>query len=284
MKKSICALFLCLCCVFCCSCGQARNVSAQVFETNAFRLVRQVDNNEKISLSYVFPLNSFELKGLGFAEKQINAFKFYLTTYVNALAQNNRQKQTEGVSVGGCEYYDQFDGLGFKIVFENIDAQKKFFGIDETNSESGESENKTSSGLFIKTTKLKTNFPFSTKSAGDMKMVVLMAISSWASDQSLTQMQKKEVQNILNDSKFVYDFGSKQTSLKSEVMYDDQNFHHNVFIKTFEQLEKENKITFYTTMPNYPVWYLSALLVVILGMIFAFFYIKVKKKSNIIKK
>lgn len=252
--------------------------SADVFESNAFRLVRQVGSDGKIGLAYIFPVNSTKLSEKGYSEQQISVFKFYLSTYVNALAQTNKNKATNGTNVGTCQYFSDVDGLGFSIIFDDLSAQNLFFGVQE-NSSSGE-VNKKTTGLFMRKTELTTSFPFSQNSAGDLKMIVLMAMSSWASDQNLSSEQKKSVQEILNESVFVYDFATTQTSLLSDVMYDDQNFHHNVFVKTFDQLESDNSITFYSTSPNYPIWYLSALLVVVFGMVIKLLFYKAKTKSK----
>lgn len=280
MKKAIYTLFLLLISVFCLtSCGQASVVSAQIFETNAFRLVRQVSNDGKIGMEYVFPVNSSRLSELGYTATQIATYKFYLTTYVNALAQNNRAKATAGTKVESSQYFSDVDGIGFSIIFDDTEAQNLFFGVQD-DGESSKENNYNSSGFFIKKTEVKTTFPFSQNSAGDLKMLVLMAMSSWANDQSLSDSQKKEVQQILNDSVFIYDFGSTQTSLKSQLMYDDENFHHNVFIKSFDQLEGTPEIVFYTESPNYPVWYLSALVIVIADMTIAFFVVKNKKRRR----
>ncbi len=276
MKKSIYALFLCFCvCLTLCGCGQP--VSKQPFETNAFRLVRQTSGTGEIALAYVFPLNSIQLQAQGYTKKQIETYKFYLMTYVNALAQNNRAKQTEGASVCSAQYFTDVDGIGFVISFEDLNAQKKFFGVEDSQSSSAEQK---SAGLFMKTTTMTTNFPFSKTSAGDFKMICLMAISSWANDQNLTEDQKKSAQQILDESVFVYDFSTQQTSLKSDLMYDDENFHHNVFVKTQAQLENDNQITFWTSIPNYPIWYASALVIVVLGMTVAFMWVKIKRKTR----
>ena len=280
MKKTIYTLFLLLLSVVCLtSCGQTYTVSAEIFESNAFRLVRQVSNDQKICMQYIFPVNSNELKDLGYTESQILTYKFYLSSYVNTLAQNNRSKITTGTQVGSSQYFSDIDGVGFSIIFDDLESQNRFFGVqDET--QSLKKNNYRSSGLLMKRTEMKTTFPFSKNSAGDLKMLVLMAMSSWANDQNLSDAQKKEVQNILNDSLFIYDFATTQTSLKSQIMYDDENFHHNVFIKNHDQLETSAEIVFYTESPNYPVWYFSALLIVVLGMLIAFFVIKTKNKSN----
>lgn len=276
MKKTICTLFLCIClCITFCGCGQP--VSTQAFETNAFRIVRQVNNDGEIALAYIFPVNSSKLIDQGYDEKQIETYKFYLTSYVNALAKSNRERETAGVSVGSSQYFTDVDGIGFVIKFDNLESQKKFFGLENSSNTSSE---KKSSGFFMKTTKLIANFPLSQDSAGDFKLVCLMAISAWANDQGLNELKKKEIQNVLNDAVYIYDFGSQQTALKSDIMYEDENFRHNVFIKTFAELKSGQEIAFWTSTPNYPVWYLSTFLFVIISMLIAYFVLKRKKISK----
>lgn len=275
MKKTIYALFLCLCVIFLSSCGRNIDVTTQVFETNAFRLVRQVNSEGNIGLAYVFPLNASELNGLGYSESQVLAFRFYLTSYVNALAQTNREKETEGAKVGSAQYFDDVDGIGFVIKFEDLAAQKRFFGVENSQQNSS---NKNSSGFLLKKTKMITNFPFSKTSAGNLKMISLMAISSWANDQDLSEDQREKVKDIFDQSVFIYDFSSQQTSIKSELMYDDEGFHHNVFVKSQHELEENCEIEFWTISPNYPIWYGSALVGVLVAMLFSFYVFKKKNK------
>ncbi len=277
MKKSVYTLFLCICiCFCCCGCATVQTSSEDIFQTNAFRLLRQTANSGQIGMAYIFPVNSKELSAQGYSEKQIETFKFYLTTYINALAKNNALKASEGVSVGNCQYYKDIDGIGFAITFENAEAQNKFFGVEEV--QGSNSAKKQSSGFFIKKTTLKTNFPFSKKSAGDLKMICLMAMSSWASDQNLDEQQLEKVKQILEKSVFIYDFSTQQSGLRSEIVYEDENFYHNVFIKTFEQFENDNEIMFWTMTPNYPIWYIFAL-VFVLFLMFLFLII-LRKKAN----
>ena len=69
-----------------------------VRQTNAFRILRRVDEDGRISIDYVFPVNSLILQESGVQAKQVENFKFYLSTFVNALAQNNKSRANEGVT------------------------------------------------------------------------------------------------------------------------------------------------------------------------------------------
>ncbi len=256
--------------------SQTEAASSQCFETNAFRLIKQSNSDGKIGMAYVFPVNSAELSTQGYTQQQIETYKFYLTTYVNALAKNNSLKATEGTAVGACQYFSDVDGLGFVITFENLEAQKLFFGVTE---DSQTSSNKQGTGLFIKKTTITTSFPISKTSAGNLKMICLMAISSWANDQNLSEQQTAAAKKILDNSVFIYDFCMQQSGLKSEMMYNDGNFYHNIFVTKQENLENAS-ISFWTETPNYPVWYLSALIVVILGMTVVFIIAKRNRIKN----
>lgn len=127
---------------------------------------------------------------------------------------------------------------------------------------------------------MQSTFPVSsTKAAEDLKLISSMAISSWTADSNISAEKKSAVLADLEKSIFIYDFATTQTSLKSELMYDDENFHHNVFIKTLADLEENNQITFFTTYPNTPVWYATALVIVIAGMCVAYVILSKKKKQ-----
>lgn len=256
--------------------AQTEAASSQCFETNAFRLLRQTSAEGQIAMAYVFPVNSAELSEQGYTQQQIETYRFYLTTYVNALAKNNAMKATEGTTVGTCQYFSDVDGLGFVMTFEDAEAQNRFFGVSESGQSSSDKE---SSGFFVKKTTIKTSFPFSKTSAGNFKMVCLMAVSSWANDQNLSEQQTANAKKIFDDSLFIYDFATQQSGLKSELMYEDENLFHNVFIKKQEDLENAS-ISFWTEMPNYPIWYLTALIVVVVGMVVAFVVSKKKLKTR----
>ena len=283
MKKTIYTLFLLFSFLSVAFLNQTNiafaNVS-EILQPNAFRLIRQVSSDGQIAMAYVFPVNSSILAEKGFTVSEITTFKFYLTSYVNMLAKNNKEKSFDGVKISNAQYFSDVDGIGFSMVFESLDAQSKFFGISNTQQGDSSKSSQQSSGFFIKTICFKTNFPFSQNSAGDLKMVVLMAVSSWANDQNMTEDEKQNVQQILNSSTFIYDFASAQTSLKSEIMYDDENFHHNVFIKTYDQLKSTPEILFFTKQINTPVWYGMALFLVISVMIVVYLILKYKKKRD----
>lgn len=250
-------------------------LNQQICETNAFRISRHVDDEGKIYLSYCFPVNSSFMQESGFSDVDINTFKFYLTIYVNALAKSNRDREIEGVSVGGCAYFSKYDALGFTIVFDNLELQKKFFNVEDSSSSSSQSK---SSGFFIKKLEIETAFPISSsKSAEDVEAICIMATNSWCNDNGISDEKKNIVIENFDKAIFVYDFASVNDDLKSDVMYSDENGCHNVFIKTKSEIEDNNKICFWITMPNRPVWYLSALFVVLIAVLVAVFAVKREK-------
>lgn len=281
MKKSIFALFLLILSAFCfVGCGQSKGLADfNITEKNAFRIIRQADDSGKVALSYIFPVNCELLQQQNFSESEIKTYRFYLSTFVNALAKQNRDKNVVGVSVSNCTYFTDVDGLGFSIVFENLDAQKRFFGEDEKDPDKPSSSNTKISGFFVRKVEFQTSFPISENSAKDLRQICEMAISSCCKDNNISSEKQAFAIKQLESAKYIYDFATTQKQLKSETMYDDQNFHHNLFVKTSEQL-KDNKITFYTTYANTPVWYATALCAVILGMTISYFVLKDKKKET----
>lgn len=247
---------------------------------NAFRIVRQASDSGQIVLSYVFPLNSEKMKEVGVEEKDILVYKFYLTTYVNSLVQNSKSRQGKGVVVSNCLYFESVDGVGYSIAFENIDAQKRYFGTSDEQEKSNAIKTK-SKGFFMKTTYLQTTFPISSQAVADnLKAVCKYALSSWCKNEEVSQGIKEKLELLLDESIFVYDFATQQSSLQSDVMYQDEIFSHNVFVKTYAELAEDNKITFWVTAPNKPVWYFAALVVVVLSIAIAFLIVKVKKNHK----
>lgn len=284
MKKTIYTLFLLAILLLGVPCQNAYAFAdnVNVFEQNAFRIARKSYADGHISLSYIFPLNTARLKNAGFSDAEVTVYRFYLMTYVNALAKSNAEKVCEGVRVESGQYFTDVDGIGFSVAFENLDAQKRFFGVTDDSKTPKNNQHK--SGFFVTKTSITTSFPISNeKSAGDLKLICLMAVSSWATNSSLSKEKKNAVTQIYDDSIFVYDFATQTRGLKSEVMYEDENFVHNVFSKTLAQIKDDPQITFWVTSINTPVWYLSALVVVGTGMVGAWVAVKVvqkKKKSR----
>ena len=103
--------------------------NAVILEKNAFRILRQTNLDGEIVLVYVFPLNSAKMQEIGFSNDEIKTYRFYLTTYVNALSQNSKKKNVDGVNVGNCLYFADIDGVGFAIKFDSPDAQNRFLVV-----------------------------------------------------------------------------------------------------------------------------------------------------------
>lgn len=281
MRKIIIALFLLICFlnVFLPKSNVAL-ANDEICQQNAFRIVRYADSQGKISLSYIFPVNQKKLKEEGFSEEEISVFRFYLTTYVNALTQSNKEKEIEGVEVKNCQYFVDIDGVGFSIVFDDIDAQNKFFNVEENRIENSSTKRKTS-GFFIKKIKIETIFPISsTKVADNLKEICFMAINSWCNNEKISEEKRKNIIDIYNDAVYIYDFASLNENLKSSVMYDDEIFHHNVFTKSQNDIENDNKIVFWVEWINKPVWYLLAAFFVVMGMVVSYIVLNFKQKKK----
>lgn len=272
MKKTIFALFLCLFCgIFLCGAGFD---TTSYLNKNAFRLSRQTNADGSLSISYVFPVNSDVVLKNG-NERDLQTYKFYLYSYVLALAGQNKAKEVDGVQVGDVVYFKDVDGVGFSISFDDVDAQKKFFGSSES-TENQNTQTKTS-GFFMTKTELSIPFPFSKESAESYKQICAMAINSWC------QAEEKSAARYiaaLEDSVFIYDYASLTKSLKSEQMYKGENFYHNVFIKTQSEIANSPSITFYTSVPNVAAWYSLAVVIVVCGSFVAYKLLKNKQKSK----
>ena len=232
--------------------------NAVILEKNAFRILRQTNLDGEIVLAYVFPLNSAKMQEIGFSNDEIKTYRFYLTTYVNALSQSSNKKHVDGVSVGNCLYFADIDGVGFAIKFDSPDAQNRFFGVDEDDKNGNKSQTKIS-GFFIKKLTLKTTFPFSEKSASDVKQICAMAVGSWCKDNVVDAEKKTKFLEVFDDSIFVYDFGSQNANLKSSTMYKSDGLFHNVFAKDINEIKENPEIEFYVKEVNKPIWYIFVL-------------------------
>ena len=264
-----------------CGCGADVVDYSKIYEKNAFRIIRQADNSGKIVVSYIFPVNSAILSEKGVSEEQIKTYRLFLSTYVNALAEQNKEKAVGGVSVEKVAYFSDVDGIGFSILFDNIEAQQNFFGNEPNQEEdkNQETQKPVQSGFFIKKTEIQTKFPISSvSSAKNLKQINMLALTSWAKFLNLSDISV--FSGMFDESVFIYDYATKQTALKSDVCYDDANFHHNVFIKSEAEIENDNKISFFTVYPNTPIWYALAIGITLIGMIIVYFVLKNKKSRK----
>lgn len=279
MKKSICTLFLFI--IMFCFFGCSQEVpTVDIFQSDAFRILKSTDSSGYIGLSYIFPLNSDLMKEKGFNEDERMLYRFYLSSYVNALAKVNRDKDVDGVDVGYCTYIADVDGIGFSISFKSLEKQKEFFGVGDDESQDTP-ENKTeSSGFFMKKLSLKTNFPISENSAQSLKDICLLAVNSTCESANISAERKTIMESVFEKSIFIYDFASYSNTLKSDNMYEANGINHNIFFKSMEQLKNDSTIEFYVTGPNHAVWYGAALVLVCVCMAGIFIVCKIRSKKK----
>ena len=282
MKKSVFTLFLLTIFLFFSGCG--KNVEAKskdyVFETNSYRIVRKIDSENKILLSYIFPLNT-DFMEKHFSKNQVDTYKFYMAVYVNALINLNKQKAKQGVKIGECLYFMDVDGIGFSILFDNVSAQNNFFVSEEKEEERKTETKRKTSGFLFQKTYLETSFPVSSKEDADnLKTVCVLAISSWSKECNISESDKQKVLDNLSEARFVYDFAVQTNQLQSEVMYDENGFHHNVFSKSINEIENDSKITFYVRQVNKGAVCLLTLIVVLVGVGVALFVVKIGEKKK----
>ena len=273
--KKIYTLFLLVVCFIAFAGCDKQQLNSAVLEKNAYRIERQVQQDGTISLSYIFPVYS-DMLADNFTKEEISVYKFYLASYINALAKAN-VKDDRNIVVSTCNYDENIDGFGFKIKFNNINIQKQFFA--SKNQEENNLTKIQTKGFFIKKIIIKTQFPIASKKvAGDLKMVSLLAISSWARECEIDDARKQIVLDKLNQAKYIYDFSVYGEGIYSSVMYQENGFSHNVFVKTFEELDEDNTITFYTKTVDKGLVYITITCLVCLGVMIALIVLKYKEK------
>ncbi len=287
MKKSIYTLFLLICFVVANfgfasnqvfakmqveSCAQSESYTQQ----NAIRVQRSVD--EKITLSYILPANSAKMREIGISEGKISTFRFFLSIYVSAWANGFKDKLCEGVSLQNCVYWQQFDGVGFSLIFDDLASQQKFFGTEGQQSTQQKPKEK---GLFFKKICVSTTFPIaSEESAKSLQKICCLAIEDWAKEENVENEKVQNLSNFLQNCNFIYDFSTTKNGLLSDDMYFEDEVCHHFFAKTLTQIKQDPTISFWTKTANKPVWCLSVLIVVLLGMAVAFFVINFKQKNR----
>jgi len=278
MKKAIYTLFLSIfIACFLTGCGATPQLN-QIVENNAYHIFRKTNEDGSIFLSYVFPVN-IDVFDETFTENEKNVYLFYLTTYVNALAKTSRDKSDADVIVENCKYYTDIDGIGFTIIFKNLQEQKTFFGAGDDNS--SQQTQTHISGIFVKKISFETQFPISnTTSANNLKAVSLLAIASWAKDCEIGKEKQNKLTNKISQAKFVYDFAVCGKGLDSDCMYQENGYSHNVFCKSMEEIEENPNITFFVKEVNRGIFYFLAVVSVCGGVVLSLLIIKRKEKGK----
>ena len=287
MKKSIYTLFLLICFV-----GATFGfASSQVFaetqeescaqnqsytQPNAIRVQRIID--DKITHSYILPANSAKMREIGILEDKISTFRFFLSIYVSAWANSFKDRLCEGVSLQNCVYWQEFDGVGFSLIFDDLASQQKFFGVQ---GQVGKVQKPNEKGLFFKKISVSTSFPIATEeSAKSLQKICFFAIEDWAKEENIEDEKVQKLTDFLQNCNYIYDFSTPNRTLISDNMYFEDEVCHHFFVKNLAQIKQNPTITFWTKTTNKPVWWLSVLLVVLVGMSVAFLSIKIRQKCR----
>lgn len=283
MKKSSYTLFLLMCFMLStfalsenktnlCASGEACAQSQSYTQFNAVRIIRSVD--EKITISYILPVNSAEMRKSGISQDEISTYKFYLSIYVTAWANSFVDKVVDGVNIKKCVYWQEFDGMGFSLIFDDVLAQQKFFGGQGQSTAMAKPKEK---GFLFKKTIVSTTFPISSEeSAKSFQKICLMAMESWQKEEGVESEKVQKLTDFLQKCDYIYDFSGGQKGLCSQNSYEVEGVVHNVFVKTLEQIKEDPTITFWIKTANKPVWCLLALVTVLIVMTGCFLWINCK--------
>lgn len=275
MKKSVYALFLLLILLF--SFAPNEKCFAQGVEP-AFYIMKRVNKSGESKLTYVFPVNSTFMTQ-NFSNDEVLKYKFFLISYVGALAQKHKEKEIDGVKVGDVTYFEDVDGLGFSIFFSNSEKQGEFFGSSK--DQKPVNERVTKKGIFLQKIVFEIEFPIKDKeSAEGFQSVCLLAIDAWAKECEIPLAGTQKVVQNLQKFDFVYDFSTENGGYLSKKMYKENGFTHNVFSKSIEEIEKDNKIRIYVQGINKANVYLFVTILTCLGMALAMVIIKTKEKAK----
>ena len=275
MKKSVYTLFLLFVFIFLfCQCETAR---AQ-YDASSFYITKRLSANGETKLSYAFPINSNFMKQ-NFSNDEVMKYKFFLVTYIGALARKYKEKETDGVRVSEVTYFEDVDALGFSILFENNKKQKIFFENSENTINTDEKIIK--KGIFLQKIIFEIDFPIKDKeSAEDFQSICLLSIDAWAKECKISAEKKDKIVQKILKSVFVYDFSMENGVFKSKKMYKENGFTHNVFEKNLDDIERDEKITFYVQLINKANIYIAVTILTCLGVAAAIVIIKIKEKRQ----
>ena len=214
-----------------------------------------------------------------FSNDEVMKYKFFLVTYIGALARKYKEKETDGVRVSEVTYIEDVDALGFSILFENNKKQKIFFENSENTINTDEKIIK--KGIFLQKIIFEIDFPIKDKeSAEDLQSICLLSIDAWAKECKISAEKKDKIVQKILKSVFVYDFSMENGVFKSKNMYKENGFTHNVFEKNLDDIERDEKITFYVQLINKANIYIAVTILTCLGVAAAIVIIKIKEKRQ----
>ena len=254
-------------------------------ESGKICLIR-VFNGQKNSFVYLFPVQSNEFENVGVNKLEVEGFKFYLKSQIATIAKNYQEKikDIDDASVSMVKFYENYDAVGFEIVFQTLASYQEFFGDKSDNENGDEKKEKEESGLFVKKTTHKTQFPFQKNVVETLNTLYSVTVQAWAETFNIDIQKENYLLDVFSRNSYCYEIVSPYKLIRSENMEEKDGVYYNIFNMTQKEIEENGEIVFWTQEINYGWWYFFALLFTLIFTMIFLLFDKWKRKGKIKEK
>ena len=182
---------------------------------------------------------------------------------------NEKYKINDGVVISNVLYLTQSDSVGFVIKYYSLDCWNYYHEPNNNQEVNNESKN-----IFIKKTVSKSQFVFSNNMDDEMM------VGKKYKDLYLSSAKGLSFENDLNDYSpdFVYSYSTPYKKLHSnaDMQFSNNELYYHIWKVNDGELGKEKEISVWQNEINYGMWYLFALIIVLLptGLILTVYGLK----------
>lgn len=262
-----------------------------IFPSSSISLGLALENNGQVTQEVTFSFQKDNLTKLNVKDKLIEEVKSNLISAVNvlrnefyisflviySLSPNPEFKIGESVLVSDVVYNEEYDVVGFDIVYKDLATWQYFQG--RGGEQEADPVKKDKSIKYFETTSSEGKFPFAsefTNQDGSKTTIGERYQKIYRTAYNITL--PNQIVDALETPKFVYDYATPFSSLRSnaEIQTYSGGLYHNVWIKDQENF-KDSKIKLEATTIYAGWWYLSLFIGVILALAVACIITKICK-------
>lgn len=265
MKKIV--FLLMIFSLFCFSgCGK----KAEAISSDFIMMSVAINENMEIQQSVNFSVNSQKIKQksknnaeyLTFLANLVENVKKIRDEFLYTLAlkymanPDEKYKIGQGVILGSVAYFAESDSVGFSLTFTSPETWSYYYASAE-NSENEINNN----NIFIKKTESRSQFLFCVKT-DDGIMVGQKYKSIYL--QSAFGLSFYETLSYYPDYVYSYMIPNKSIRSNADIKFSDTNLEYHVWKMSDKNLNNNKQVVVWYNKVNYGMWYLMALIIVLL--------------------
>ena len=256
------------------------------------------DGSGSVSQAIDFSVNSKKIKKLSNSDEEYFEFvanlvkevenirNEFLFSFALKYMQNPIElyKINKGVILSNVIYSSESDSIGFNINFSSVEAWNYYHASNA--SEENVSKNNKNGNIFYRKIQSNSQNPFASYVKVNENESV--SVGNRYRQKYISSASGLSFENNLNieyKPDFIYNYCSPYSKLHSNAHFNlkNSNGYYHIWQVKYDELNKENIISFWIISINYGWLYLITLLIVLLAVIISLIihYIKCKNKINI---